>query len=36
MQAAVVVASFLDHAAMRPEKLPRVPLPTGLPNPSRP
>jgi carboxypeptidase Q len=27
MQASVVVASFLYHAAMRPEKLPRPPLP---------
>ncbi|MFP5287393.1 MAG: hypothetical protein ACLGI9_16775 [Thermoanaerobaculia bacterium] len=34
VQASVVVASFLYHAAMRPEKLPRPPLPT--PNPSRP
>ena len=36
MQASVVVATFLYHAAMRPEKLPRVPLPNPLPNPSRP
>lgn len=34
MQASVVVASFLYQAAMRPEKLPRPPLPE--PNPSRP
>jgi carboxypeptidase Q len=36
MQASVVVASFLYHAAMRPEKLPRASLPNRLPNPSRP
>lgn len=38
MQASVVVASFLYHAAMRPEKLPRPPLPEPKPpsNPSRP
>jgi hypothetical protein len=34
MQASVVVASFLYNAAMRPEKLPRAPLPG--PNPSKP
>ena len=34
MQASVVVASFLYHAAMRPEKLPRAPMP--VPNPSKP
>lgn len=34
MQASVVVATFLYHAAMRQEKLPRPPLPQ--PNPSRP
>lgn len=34
LQASVVVASFLYNAAMRPEKLPRPPLPR--PNPSRP
>lgn len=34
VQASVVVASFLYHAAMRPERLPRPPLPT--PNPGRP
>ena len=34
MQASVVVASFLYHAAMREEKLPRPPLPS--PNPARP
>ncbi|MFL6200880.1 MAG: M20/M25/M40 family metallo-hydrolase [Thermoanaerobaculia bacterium] len=35
MQAAVVVASFLYDAAMRPERLPRPPLPSSspLPNP---
>ena len=34
VQASVVVASFLYHAAMRPEKLPRPSLPR--PNPSKP
>ena len=38
MQASVVVASFLYHAAMREEKLPRPPLPQPekKPNPSKP
>ncbi|HWN40964.1 MAG TPA: M28 family peptidase, partial [Thermoanaerobaculia bacterium] len=34
VQASVVVASFLYHAAMRPERLPRPPLPGS--NPSKP
>jgi carboxypeptidase Q len=34
MQSSVVLASFLYHAAMRPERLPRTPLPGS--NPSRP
>jgi hypothetical protein len=33
VQASVVVASFLYNAAMRPEKLPRAPLPRPLPPP---
>ena len=31
-QAAVIMASFLYHAAMREEKLPRKPMPTGRPS----
>ncbi len=36
MQAAVIMASFVYHAAMRPEKLPRKPLPKPQPGPPVP
>jgi hypothetical protein len=36
MQAAVIMASFVYHAAMRDEKLPRKPLPKPQPSPPIP